>query len=378
MIPNLTDPSVSVVSAPVAAAAGSGPEFEASMVDEPKELPEEDAADDDDEDASDMVEGEPVALEQFVQKREILPTGTAEDAVAQVTPDGATTPAVVGVAVPSVRGVGRMMAGAESDQGRLDAPQDAAGALSAIAGAAGLAPGAAEGALAGADGKQGQAETAQRTTSAEPAVATDLTKFVTQQIGHHKADAVGKEATGAEMIAAESDVKDKVEASAASQITGAPDQLSTQVTWQQARDIRLDLATQVMPQGRPGLAEARHVSRQLAKHVTADQDRIEVTLTPEELGRVRLVMTPGEVPTVSVYADNQQTLDLLRRNADVLMRELSDTGFGGASLSFGEGGDQNRSDDPQISTRERGIEPTVGETPITPRAISDRRLDIRI
>lgn len=77
--------------------------------------------------------------------------------------------------------------------------------------------------------------------------------------------------------------------------------------------------------------------RQIAPHL-ADQQagQIEVTLTPEELGTVRLVISAGDRPAIAVYAENSATLDLLRRHADLLSRELRDTGLAGAELSFAD------------------------------------------
>jgi hypothetical protein len=62
---------------------------------------------------------------------------------------------------------------------------------------------------------------------------------------------------------------------------------------------------------------------------------VELTLSPEELGRVRLSLAPdGDGLTVIVQVERADTLDLLRRNADLLMAEIRAQGFSGASLSF--------------------------------------------
>lgn len=343
MIPSLTDSSVSFVPSPVAAAGGGGVEFEASLLDDPEEMSDEARADDEDmEDAAgDTVAIEPVALEQFVQKREIAPAGRVDESMAQA-PAGAVAPsAAMGAGGILADGADGLVASANGGQSLLGAPQErSARDQGAGNGLAGLV------AQTDLEGK-GDKNRPVDLTSPEPE-------------------------TGVRTATA------KVEGSFDAPLSAVAEHVSAEVTLHQTRDMRFDLTPQPAPPPHSGTAEARHVSRQLARHVAADQDRIEVTLTPEELGRVRLVMTPGEVPTVSVYADNQQTLDLLRRNADVLMRELSDTGFGGASLSFGEGGDQKRSSETQISMREGGTDATSGEKTTTSRPISDRRLDIRI
>lgn len=345
MIPSLTDPSVSFVPSPVAAAGGGGPEFEASLIGDPEETTENDKADDGDmeEAASDAVMIEPVPLEQFVQKREIAPAGTDDESEAQV-PVGAVAPsATMGAQAIFTGGSEGVLASSGGDQSLLAAPHEHERAAAEPAGESHLTEGVAR------RGVQGNG-------------ADDYIAEV----------AVPKLETAARTMAAEA--KDPVD----TPLSAMPDQVSPEITWHQAREMRFEPALQPAPLLRTGAAEARHVSRQLAKHVVADQDRIEVTLTPDELGRVRLVMTPGDVPTVAVYADNQQTLDLLRRNAEVLMRELSDTGFGGASLSFGDGGEQDQSAQPKVSMHAGGIDVAAGEKTTSSRPISDRRLDIRI
>lgn len=92
---------------------------------------------------------------------------------------------------------------------------------------------------------------------------------------------------------------------------------------------------------------ARQIGSGMTNH---DSDQIEITLKPEELGMVRLTIAGGERPVVTVYADHHETLDLLRRHADVLARELESSGLGGAKLSFGNdsgGGHRHAQQDPR-------------------------------
>ncbi len=71
----------------------------------------------------------------------------------------------------------------------------------------------------------------------------------------------------------------------------------------------------------------------------AATDTIELTLNPEELGRLRFELTRnGEHMHIALTADRPETLDLLRRNADALLAEFRQAGYGGASLSFGQSG----------------------------------------
>lgn len=99
-------------------------------------------------------------------------------------------------------------------------------------------------------------------------------------------------------------------------------------------------ATPASPQRRNRI-EPGQVARQIAQGVgNLRAGRIEIVLHPEELGKVRMVMTPGENPSVTIQADNADTLDLLRRNVDQLARELRQSGFGEPSLSFADEGDR--------------------------------------
>lgn len=62
---------------------------------------------------------------------------------------------------------------------------------------------------------------------------------------------------------------------------------------------------------------------------------VELTLSPEELGRVRLSLSPdGDGLHVTVQVERIDTLDLLRRNSDLLLQEIRAQGFSGASFSF--------------------------------------------
>ncbi|MEO7382987.1 MAG: flagellar hook-length control protein FliK [Paracoccaceae bacterium] len=83
----------------------------------------------------------------------------------------------------------------------------------------------------------------------------------------------------------------------------------------------------------------------------ADHDKVELTLDPIELGRVRFALiTAGHQLQVTLSVERPETLDLLRRHADDLRAEFRAAGFDAASLSFGHWG-QNKSDDqPQTAT----------------------------
>ncbi len=66
---------------------------------------------------------------------------------------------------------------------------------------------------------------------------------------------------------------------------------------------------------------------------------VELHLSPEELGRLNLhLVQDGDTLRVTVQVERPETLDLLRRSADVLLQEIRTAGFAGGSLSFANWG----------------------------------------
>jgi flagellar hook-length control protein FliK len=66
----------------------------------------------------------------------------------------------------------------------------------------------------------------------------------------------------------------------------------------------------------------------------------EILLNPEELGRVRISLTNGEAGmTVNILAERGETAELMRRNIELLARELRDLGYENPSFTFGERSD---------------------------------------
>lgn len=172
----------------------------------------------------------------------------------------------------------------------------------------------------------------------------------------------------------------------ASQPTHEQIAMKAEISIQMGVDAKGDATAAHLSAPRNPAHVAQSILRQIGDQAGNQQgDRIEVTLTPEELGKVRLVISGGERPAVAVYADNPETLDLLRRHADLLAKELRDTGLSGADLSFadntGTGGRQaaadGRSPPEMISGRVAPqIEPAVAPTRPPPRVGS--QIDIRI
>jgi len=87
-------------------------------------------------------------------------------------------------------------------------------------------------------------------------------------------------------------------------------------------------------------AQPHHVVMQIAAAIgrgASGADRvIDLVLSPEELGKVRLSLSQSDAGlSVSVLAERPETLDLLRRNIDLLAGEFLDIGYQSAEFSFG-------------------------------------------
>ncbi|MCT2539792.1 flagellar hook-length control protein FliK [Sedimentimonas flavescens] len=138
---------------------------------------------------------------------------------------------------------------------------------------------------------------------------------------------------------------------------------------------------------RPGAAEPPatpvHVSRQLAEAAGAQRDgMVEVALAPEELGKVKLRLQAHDgVMSVSIQAERPETLDLMRRHADLLARDFRDLGFRDVAFSFAEHSGQRPAPPPDP---DEGMElaPTIDPArplPIPPKpSAAGRGLDLRM
>jgi len=81
---------------------------------------------------------------------------------------------------------------------------------------------------------------------------------------------------------------------------------------------------------------APYVAQQLAAAVAQGAtETTQISLNPEELGRVRITLTTAEGGLlVSILAERPETADLMRRNIDALMKEFSDLGYDNPTFSF--------------------------------------------
>lgn len=93
----------------------------------------------------------------------------------------------------------------------------------------------------------------------------------------------------------------------------------------------------------PHKQAAGHLTKMLAEtgaQLATHANRSELTLAPEELGRIRFdIRQQGESLVVTLTADRPETLELMRRHANDLRSELAAAGYSGATLDFaGSGG----------------------------------------
>jgi hypothetical protein len=119
--------------------------------------------------------------------------------------------------------------------------------------------------------------------------------------------------------------------------------------------------------------------RQIATIViAAAPGEIELRLSPDELGALRLTLvTDGDAIRVSVEAERQETLDLIRRHVSELAAEFRAMGYGSPSFTFGHSGGGGNAERPAPAITDME-EPDAPATPV-PHATDGRHgLDLRI
>lgn len=89
----------------------------------------------------------------------------------------------------------------------------------------------------------------------------------------------------------------------------------------------------------PDIQLPRHVVQQLVDAARVLPDRpVELSLNPEELGRVRMTLVTGDSSiSVALTAERPETADLLRRHIEMLSQEFRQLGYRDISFSFAGG-----------------------------------------
>lgn len=141
------------------------------------------------------------------------------------------------------------------------------------------------------------------------------------------------------------------------------------------------------PQSLPPTAPiAQYVARQIAEALQTMPNRpVEISLNPEELGRVRLALSSSEAGiVVNVLAERQETVDLLRRHISHLEAAFQDIGYSDIAFSFSGGGQQQEETDGEAhsSAGSKGSvtsdESVVATAQIALNASLETGLDIRL
>jgi hypothetical protein len=149
---------------------------------------------------------------------------------------------------------------------------------------------------------------------------------------------------------------------------------------QTTRDLAAAHPTQHAPTAQ---TDPRPVMQQITSAmVTTRKDATEIALSPEELGRIRLVMSGPDRNHVTIWAERPETLDLVRRNADMLTQHLQEAGIDAQDLDFRQdsGGTwQNGTPDTTgLGDHDLAGPATITHVQLTPTPVSDRRIDIRL
>ena len=110
------------------------------------------------------------------------------------------------------------------------------------------------------------------------------------------------------------------------------------------------------------------IAAQITQAIAAARgDTVQVILSPEELGRVRIQLQAGDTGLqLHISAERPETLELLRRHSPDLLRALAQDGFGTLDLHLrdeGDGPDWDRAAPRAASSAEPSVQtPTPGRT----------------
>ncbi|MDJ0825618.1 MAG: flagellar hook-length control protein FliK [Rhodobacter sp.] len=133
-------------------------------------------------------------------------------------------------------------------------------------------------------------------------------------------------------------------------------------------------------------AIARQTALQIAEAARHLPDRpVEITLNPEELGRVRMTLSAADdAIVVTLAVERGETADLLRRHIETLAQEFRSLGYRDISFEFGGGHGGAGMDNPadqesQAKDQGSGIDPAPADPGPAPLRIDlGGRVDMRI
>ncbi|MEL6243599.1 MAG: flagellar hook-length control protein FliK [Pseudomonadota bacterium] len=156
-------------------------------------------------------------------------------------------------------------------------------------------------------------------------------------------------------------------------------------------DLRSNATVTVDNKLQPRLELPQLVARQLAEALHRGPDgRVELSMNPAELGRVRMSISAAETGvTVLVATERVETLELMRRNIETLGREFAELGYEQISFSFADSGqsfENAEQEDGQRPTNDSNLLELVDEplpvgpvsTPLGPLNWAAGGVDVRI
>jgi len=162
---------------------------------------------------------------------------------------------------------------------------------------------------------------------------------------------------------------------------GMDAELFPSVTLQRATSEQTTTSLQtITPANNP--QTVRVVAHQMAVAVAQNTSGLtEIMLSPEELGKVRMVMTAQDATvTMIIQAERPETQELLRRQIETLAQEFRNMGYGTLNFAF-EGGQNEQTaqsdqqDDPARAQNEHPIEPTTVHSTVV---VETAGLDLRL
>jgi flagellar hook-length control protein FliK len=151
------------------------------------------------------------------------------------------------------------------------------------------------------------------------------------------------------------------------------------MTQESQETVRSDrTVSKAEPIVRPMMQQMAYAARQ------SGGGSVEIKLSPEELGRVRLALTPGETNiVVHISVERPETLELIRRNIDVFSQSLKQEGFANPDFSFEQSGNGFASSDEETDSNQKtfdGPHPKDAQRVDLPRRATGAhgQLDIRL
>lgn len=153
------------------------------------------------------------------------------------------------------------------------------------------------------------------------------------------------------------------------------------------RDHGLVQGTGFSAPNRPAPGQMQTIIRQIVDaSITVSDEQVEITLSPEELGRVRLILSGREhAPHLAIWAERPEILDQLRRNAASLLQNFVDAGLENATFEFRDEGFEQQENLPDWGASQTSVIEIEAPAHIAQQSLSGggwtplgSRIDIRI